>query len=134
TITRRVFSARCFRCLFFPPSFFCGAWGVRLPPPRLMPLGVFAWRTATAATGVMRNFTQLLMARSCVGVGEAAYATISPALLSDYFPRDQRGRAFSVFYVAIPLGAAAGYLLCGIIEAAVGWRAPLCVRGPPRAG
>ena len=40
-------------------------------------------------------------ARSFVGIGEAAYATISPALLSDYFPRSKRGRAFAIFYVAI---------------------------------
>jgi MFS family permease len=51
--------------------------------------------------------------------------------LSDYFPRDQRGRAFSVFYVAIPVGAAAGYLLGGIIEAAMGWRAAFYVVGLP---
>src|SRR5262249_39071033 len=59
------------------------------------------------------------------------YATISPALLSDYFPRAQRGRAFSLFYAAIPFGAAAGYLLGGIIEAALGWRAAFYVVGLP---
>ena len=46
---------------------------------RLMALGVSAWSIATAATGAMRGFVQLLLARSFVGVGEAAYATISPA-------------------------------------------------------
>jgi MFS family permease len=79
----------------------------------------------------MRNFAQLLTARSCVGVGEAAYATISPALLTDYFPREKRGRAFSIFYVAIPVGAAAGYLLGGFIEAAWGWRAAFYIVGLP---
>ena len=96
-----------------------------------MSIGVIAWSMATAATGLMRSFVQLLMARSCVGVGEAAYATISPALLSDYFPRAQRGRAFSIFYVAIPVGAAAGYLLGGAIEPALGWRAAFYVVGLP---
>src|SRR5207244_6317659 len=86
---------------------------------------------ATAATGLMRNFAQLMAARSCVGVGEAAYATISPALLSDYFPQSQRGRAFAIFYVAIPVGAAAGYLLGGAIEPALGWRAAFFVVGLP---
>jgi MFS family permease len=79
----------------------------------------------------MRNFGQLLIARSFVGVGEAAYGTISPALLSDYFPRTQRGRAFAIFYVAIPVGAAAGYLLGGAIEPALGWRAAFFVVGVP---
>ena len=108
-----------------------GVLGDRLSRTRLMSVGVIAWSVATAATGFMRNFAQLLTARSCVGVGEAAYATISPALLTDYFPREKRGRAFSIFYVAIPVGAAAGYLLGGFIEAAWGWRAAFYVVGLP---
>jgi len=96
-----------------------------------MAAGVSAWSLATAATGLMRSFGQLMIARSFVGIGEAAYATISPALLSDYFPRAQRGRAFAVFYVAIPVGAAVGYLLGGLIEPALGWRAAFYVVGLP---
>src|SRR5262249_24600669 len=125
------FLATAFLLAYFVTAPFFGALGDRLSRTRLMSLGVIAWSVATAATGVMRNFTQLLMARSCVGVGEAAYATISPALLSDYFPPDQRGRAFSTFYAAIPVGAASGYLLGGIIEAALGWRAAFYVVGLP---
>jgi MFS transporter, Spinster family, sphingosine-1-phosphate transporter len=123
--------ATAFLVAYFITSPFFGALGDRLSRPRLMSVGVVAWSLATAATGLMRNFAQLLMARSCVGVGEAAYATISPALLSDYFPRDQRGRAFSVFYVAIPVGAAAGYLLGGLIESAFGWRVAFYIVGLP---
>src|SRR5215471_4648456 len=123
--------ATAFLVAYFLTSPVFGALGDRLSRTRLMSMGVIAWSVATVATGVMRNFTQLLMARSCVGVGEAAYATISPALLSDYFPRDLRGRAFSMFYVAIPVGAAAGYLFGGIIEAALGWRAAFYVVGLP---
>jgi MFS family permease len=123
--------ATAFLVAYFVTSPLFGALGDRLSRTRLMSVGVIAWSLATAATGLMRTFVQLFMARSCVGVGEAAYATISPALLSDYFPRDQRGRAFSVFYVAIPVGAAAGYLLGGMIEAALGWRAAFYVVGLP---
>jgi MFS family permease len=80
---------------------------------------------------MMRNFGQLMLARSAVGVGEAAYATISPALLADYFPQPRRGRAFAVFYVAIPAGAALGYLLGGLLEPVFGWRAAFYVVGLP---
>jgi len=96
-----------------------------------MAFGVGAWSIATAATGIMRNFAQLVTARSFVGIGEAAYGTISPALLSDYFPKSQRGRSFAIFYVAIPVGAAVGYLLGGLIEPAFGWRAAFYVVGLP---
>src|SRR5438093_9488409 len=125
------FLATAFLVTYFITSPIFGPLGDRLSRTRLMALGVSAWSVATAATGVARNFAQMLMARSAVGVGEAAYATISPALLSDYFPRAQRGRAFAVFYVAIPVGAAAGFLLGGALEHAFGWRAAFYAVGLP---
>src|SRR5215471_11911041 len=123
--------ATAFLVTYFLTSPVFGALGDRLSRTRLMAIGVSAWSFATAATGAMRNFAYLVMARSCVGIGEAAYASISPALLSDYFPRRQRGRAFAVFYLAIPGGAAAGYFLGGLIESLFGWRAAFYVVGLP---
>jgi len=123
--------ATAFLLAYFITSPIFGALGDRLSRTRLMAVGVSAWSVATAATGIMRSFGQLMMARSCVGVGEAAYATISPALLSDYFPRSQRGRSFAIFYVAIPVGAAVGYLLGGLIEPRFGWRAAFYIVGLP---
>src|SRR5215472_1227876 len=123
--------ATAFLVTYFLTSPVFGALGDRLSRTRLMAIGVSAWSFATAATGAMRNFAYLVMARSCVGIGEAAYASISPALLSDYFPRRQRGRAFAVFYLAIPVGAASGYLLGGLIEPTLGWRAAFYVVGLP---
>jgi MFS transporter, Spinster family, sphingosine-1-phosphate transporter len=123
--------ATAFLVAYFITSPVFGALGDRLSRTRLMAFGVGAWSVATAATGFMQNFAQLISARSFVGVGEAAYGTISPALLSDYFPRAQRGRSFAIFYVAIPVGAAVGYLLGGLIEPAFGWRAAFYVVGLP---
>jgi MFS family permease len=123
--------ATAFLVAYFLTSPVFGALGDRLSRTRLMAFGVGAWSIATAATGVMKNFVQLIATRSFVGIGEAAYGTISPALLSDYFPREKRGRAFSVFYVAIPVGAAAGYLAGGLIEPSFGWRAAFYVVGIP---
>jgi MFS transporter, Spinster family, sphingosine-1-phosphate transporter len=131
TNTQAGLLASAFLVAYFITSPFFGALGDRFSRTRLMAVGVGAWSIATAATGVMRNFGQLMMARSCVGIGEAAYGTISPALLSDYFPRSQRGRAFAIFYVAIPVGAAVGYLAGGLIEPALGWRAAFYVVGLP---
>src|SRR5436853_796747 len=123
--------ANAFLVAYFVTSPVFGVLGDRVARPRLMAAGVGVWSVATAAAGITRNFVQLLIARAWVGVGEAAYATISPALLSDYFPRAQRGRAFSIFYVAIPVGAAAGFLLGGALEHAFGWRAAFYAVGLP---
>src|SRR5438034_921986 len=123
--------ANVFLVTYFVTSPLFGALGARLSRPRLMSAGVTAWSMATAAAGFTADFVQLLIARAWVGIGEAAYATISPALLSDYFPRSQRGRAFAVFYVAIPVGSAAGFLLGGTLERAFGWPAAFYAVGLP---
>src|SRR5207237_8543982 len=123
--------ANAFLVAYFVTSPVFGVLGDRVARPRLMAAGVGVWSVATAAAGITRNFVQLLMARAGVGVGEAAYATISPALLSDYFPRAERGRAFAIFYVAIPVGSAAGFLVGGALERAFGWRAAFYAVGLP---
>ena len=123
--------ANVFLVSYFVASPLFGALGDRLSRPRLMSAGVAAWSMATAAAGFTADFAQLLIARAGVGIGEAAYATISPALLSDYFPRTQRSRAFAVFYVAIPVGSAAGFLLGGTLERVFGWRAAFYAVGLP---
>jgi MFS transporter, Spinster family, sphingosine-1-phosphate transporter len=123
--------ANAFLVAYFLTSPLFGILGDRASRPRLMGVGVGLWSIATAAAGLTRNFAQLLVARAWVGVGEAAYTTVSPALLSDYYPRSERGRAFAIFYVAIPVGAAAGFLLGGSLERAFGWRVAFYAVGLP---
>jgi MFS family permease len=118
-----------FAYLLTSPVF--GQLGDRLSRTRLMAVGVGLWSLATAAAGLARNFVQMFSARATVGVGEASYATISPALISDYFPRRLRGRVFAVFYLAIPVGSAVGYLLGGFLEQRFGWRAAFLAVGLP---
>src|SRR5947199_5099349 len=105
-----------------------GAAGGR---PPLSAAGVAIWSVATALGGFARGFVSLFVARSTVGVGEAAYGTVSPALLADYFPVEQRGRVFAVFSAAIPIGSAAGYMLGGFVDSHLGWRAAFFVAGVP---
>src|SRR5262245_40751814 len=62
-----------------------GYLGDRYRRGRLIAVGIAIWSLATAAAGISSNFTQLLISRSAVGVGEANYATIGPGLLSDFF-------------------------------------------------
>jgi MFS transporter, Spinster family, sphingosine-1-phosphate transporter len=122
-------SAFLFAYMLLSPLF--GRFGDRGSRTRLMALGVGIWSIATAGAGLARNFTQMLAARSTIGVGEAAYAAISPTLISDYYPPERRGRAFAIFYLAIPVGSAIGYLLGGLIEHHFGWRAAFFAVGLP---
>src|SRR3954462_7520153 len=108
-----------------------GTLGDRGRRPPLIAAGVAIWSVATALGGFARGFVSLFIARSSVGVGEAAYGTVSPALLADYFPVEKRGRVFAVFSAAIPIGSAAGYMLGGLVDHYYGWRAAFFVAGVP---
>ncbi|HEX9163646.1 MAG TPA: MFS transporter [Thermoanaerobaculia bacterium] len=108
-----------------------GTLGDRRARPPLIALGVAIWSVATALAGFAQGFASLFVARSTVGVGEAAYGTIAPALLSDHYPIEKRGRILSIFFAAIPVGSAAGYILGGIVDRAFGWRAAFWIAGAP---
>ena len=114
-----------------------GALGDRRSRPRLIAFGVAVWSLATALSGFVGSYVALLAARASVGIGEAAYATIAPSLLSDYFPADRRGRVMAIFFCAIPIGSALGYVIGGLVDAHFGWRMAFFVAGVPglaRAG
>lgn len=98
---------------------------------RLLAVGVALWSAATALAGFARSFASLFLARAAVGVGEAAYGSIAPSLLADYFPQERRGRAFAIFFSAIPVGSALGYVVGGVAEHLFGWRRAFFVAGVP---
>lgn len=108
-----------------------GFLGDRKARPPLIALGVALWSLATGLAGFARGFWTLFAARSTVGVGEAAYGAIAPALLADRFPYEQRGRIMAVFFAAVPVGSAAGYVLGGVADHHFGWRAAFWMAGFP---
>jgi MFS family permease len=108
-----------------------GALGDRPWRLRLVAAGVAAWSIATALTGFAHSYPALLTARAAVGIGEAAYSAIGPAVLADYFPPRLRGRVFAVFFAAVPIGSALGYVIGGLIDQHYGWRMAFFVVGIP---
>lgn len=108
-----------------------GTLGDRKRRPGLLAAGVAIWSLATALGGFARSFAGLFAARASVGIGEAAYGTIAPALLADHFPKEKRGRIFAIFFAAIPIGSALGYALGGLVDARFGWRAAFFMAGAP---
>ncbi|HEY5263500.1 MAG TPA: MFS transporter [Steroidobacteraceae bacterium] len=111
-----------------------GALGDRRSRPRLIAFGVACWSVATALSGFAGSYLTLLAARASVGIGEASYVTIAPSLLSDYFPATKRGRVMAIFFCAIPVGSALGYVIGGLVGAHYGWRAAFFVAGVPGLG
>jgi MFS transporter, Spinster family, sphingosine-1-phosphate transporter len=93
--------------------------------------GVALWSLATFASGLAATFAWLALARALVGIGEASYTVITPSLLSDHYPAARRARALSIFYGAMPVGIALGYVLGGQIASRFGWRPAFFVAGGP---
>ncbi len=100
---------------YFVTSPFFGYLGDRASRKWLIAAGIFVWSLGTVLTGFAGTITVLLVYRVLVGVGEASYATISPGLISDNFEPRRRNNALTIFYVAIPVGYALGYLFGGEI-------------------
>jgi MFS transporter, Spinster family, sphingosine-1-phosphate transporter len=108
-----------------------GAMGDSRPRPRLIAMGIACWSLATGLSGAVNSFLALLVARAAVGVGEAAYGTIAPGLLADYYRRSQRARIMAVFFCAIPVGSALGYIVGGWVDKHFGWRMAFVLAGFP---
>src|SRR5215468_3967827 len=116
---------------YFVTSPFFGYLGDRFSRKWLIAFGIFVWSLGTILTGFAQIFGVLLLFRALVGLGEASYATISPSLISDAFGSEKRNNALTIFYVAIPVGAALGYLVGGEISAHWGWRYAFIWAGVP---
>jgi MFS family permease len=90
-----------------------------------------AWSALTVATGLARNYWQLLCARIGVGVGEAGGTPGANSILSDYFPAARRPMALQVFSLGAPIGAWLGSQVAGAIAYRFGWRAMFLALGVP---
>lgn len=116
---------------YFVMSPWFGARADRGARKGLIALGVGIWSLATIGSGLATGFWSLLAARIVVGVGEASFAALAPTIIDDLTPPDRKGKALAVFYLAIPLGFALGYMLGGTIGKHWGWRAAFFVPGGP---
>jgi MFS family permease len=108
-----------------------GFLGDRVARKYLVASGVGVWSLATFLSGWAGSYEQMLVARAVLGVGEAAYAVLAPGILGDLFTRSRRNRVLTLFYLALPIGAALGYGIGGQIEARFGWRAAFQAVGLP---
>jgi MFS transporter, Spinster family, sphingosine-1-phosphate transporter len=116
---------------YFVTSPLFGVLGDRYRRKGLITVGVAGWSLATAVSGLMRSFGTMLGARFAVGVGEASYATLAPTIIDDLSEPAHKNRFLSIFYVAIPIGSALGFVIGGRLEHAFGWRTAFFIAGGP---
>jgi MFS family permease len=108
-----------------------GWLGDRFRRKPLIIAGATLWSLATLAAVWIHSYTTLYARQALVGIGEATFGIFAPAVIADFYPERERNRVLSIFYVAIPVGAALGYLAGGQLGAHWGWRAPFFVCALP---
>jgi predicted MFS family arabinose efflux permease len=106
-------------------------WADRASRRMIITVALSLWSAMTAASGLVRSFAQLALARILVGVGEAGGSPPAHSLISDYFPPAQRGTALSIYAWGVYIGAAIAFLGGGYLTQYFGWRTAFIVVGVP---
>jgi MFS family permease len=110
---------------------FVGPLADRYSRKLIIVVGAVFWSGLTLLTAVTHTYAELLVRHTLVGIGEATFVTIAPTFVADLFAEERRGRILGVFYLAIPVGSAAGYLLGGHLAPEHGWRFPFYIAAAP---
>jgi predicted MFS family arabinose efflux permease len=108
-----------------------GWLGDRFPRKPLIIICALMISAVNVLTGTVHAFDSLLLRHAILGIGEASLGIYAPALLADFYPEDDRNRILTIFYTAIPVGAALGYLIAEMVGARWGWRMPFYVSAVP---
>jgi predicted MFS family arabinose efflux permease len=104
-----------------------GYFADRFSRKAIIAIGILFWSAATFAGGLVSSFLFFLIARSFVGLGEAAYAPAAQSMISGGFPQERRAAAQAIFASGMLLGGAAGHALGGIIGPRYGWQVALFI-------
>ena len=108
-----------------------GYFASRTPRRYWIGFSAVMWSVATFACGFVKNYAGLLTARSACGAGEAGFTTLAQPFLAEHYPKEKRATVLALFGLALPVGAALGYFLGGILGMKVGWRAAFMWVGVP---
>jgi MFS family permease len=112
---------------------FTGWLGDRFPRKPMIVIAALFWSGINFFTATVHSYDSLNLRHAALGIGEASFGIFAPALLSDFYPEDQRNRVLTIFNVAIPVGAALGYLIGGTVGEHFGWRMSFIVSAVPGA-
>ena len=106
-------------------------WADRANRRDIVALSLFLWSFMTAISGFVQNYTQLLLARIGVGVGEAGGSPPSHSMISDIFPPTERATALGFYSMGVSIGILFGFLAGGWLNEYFGWRVAFVVVGAP---
>lgn len=97
----------------------------------IITIALTVWSGMTAISGFAQNYWHLLLARIGVGIGEAGGSPPAHAMISDYYPPEERATALSIYSTGIYVGIMVGFLAGGYIADTFGWRYAFFIVGLP---
>ncbi len=97
----------------------------------IVSIALAVWSAFTALSGLASTAMQLALARVGVGIGEAGGSPPSHSLISDYFPKEKRSTALSIYSLGIPFGQMFAFLAGGWVLENLGWRNAFFIVGIP---
>jgi len=108
------------------------AWAAdRFNRVTIVTISLAVWSAFTALSGLAQNAVHLALARVGVGIGEAGGSPPSHSLIADYFPREKRSTALSIYSLGIPFGQMFAFLAGGWVLQNLGWRNAFFIVGIP---
>jgi MFS family permease len=120
-----------FMVAYMATSPITGWLGDRFPRKPMIVIAALFWSGINLLTATVHSYDSLNLRHAALGVGEASFGIFAPALLADFYPEDQRNRVLTIFNIAIPVGAALGYLVGGTVGEHFGWRTSFVVSAVP---
>ncbi len=84
---------------------------------RLMAMGLALWSSMTAMSGFASSFAMLATARIGVGIGEASASPAAYSMISDWFPKERRATALSIYSSGLYIGGALSLPIGGFVVA-----------------
>ncbi len=106
-------------------------WADNANRRNIVALAIGTWSFMTAISGAVQTYTQLLLARVGVGVGEAGGSPPAHSIVSDIFPPERRAGALSFYSMGVNFGILLGFLLGGWLNEFFNWRVAFVVVGMP---
>jgi EmrB/QacA subfamily drug resistance transporter len=98
-----------------------GKFADRLGQRRIFMLGLLAFTGSSIAAGLAPSSTILIIARAIEGLGGAMMTPTSQAIVTNAYPKNERGRALGIYAGVSALGVAIGPLLGGVLTTFAGW-------------
>ncbi len=120
-----------FLLTYMVASPFTGWLGDRFPRKPMIVVAALFWSSINLVTAFVHSFDSLNIRHAALGLGEASFGIFAPALLADFYPEDQRNRVLTIFNIAVPVGAAMGFLTGGYVGEHSGWRMSFTVSAVP---